>query len=165
MDAWGKGGVPRLGTVTYKSARYCADYIGKAHSIVEYRSGLAKPFIVMSQGIGRAYVDSRETELAHDLGVTVEGVHVGLPRYYIARIRGNAVRRMVKEGVPRLVAVERARAAVGHRGFDEPLPEVALHRVPMGQFVPPGIGDVLDGQSQAEATAAARLGLFKKGRI
>jgi hypothetical protein len=46
----------------------------------------ARPFKVMSLGLGRGYVDKNKDQLLEQLGVTVHGTQVGLPRYYAKRI-------------------------------------------------------------------------------
>lgn len=89
MESWGHGGVDRLGTVTYDSCRYVADYIGK--KVVGRRAletyGLQEaPFSVMSRGIGARYVDDHAEQLRSSRTVTVHGVPVGLPRYYMHRL-------------------------------------------------------------------------------
>lgn len=89
FDAWGHGGVDRLGTVNYDSARYCADYIGKAFlgkGAADHYAPRSVPFQVMSQGIGRSYVDDHAEQLRDNLGITVHGKPVGLPRYYSNRL-------------------------------------------------------------------------------
>jgi len=88
-EVWGKGAVDRFGTVTYDSARYTADYIGKAivaDPEVWTSKGLAAPFQVMSQGLGRDFVDMNAEQLRLRKGVTIHGVPVGLPRYYATRL-------------------------------------------------------------------------------
>lgn len=86
IDAWGKGGVPRLGTVTYDSCRYTADYITKAIWRPEDLKGRQKPFQKISNGVGAKYCDEHREELLRDLGVTMHGMQVGIPRYYVKRM-------------------------------------------------------------------------------
>lgn len=90
-ETWGEGGVPRLGTVTQESARYVADYIGKALIAKDAMhlttwAPLEAPFIRMSQGIARDFVDQNAEQIRRQKVVTVKGVPVGLPRYYALRL-------------------------------------------------------------------------------
>ena len=51
-DAWGLGAV-HLGSVTYQSCRYVADYIGKVYSDEKHKvlyGDREKPFALMSKG-------------------------------------------------------------------------------------------------------------------
>jgi len=86
MNAWKLGGVSRVTSVCYDSARYVADYIGKADIDAQGYRGKHRPFQLMSKGLGRGYVDTFETQLRDNLGVTVRGVPVGMPRYYARRL-------------------------------------------------------------------------------
>ena len=93
MSSWGLGAVDRIGTVTYDSCRYTADYIGKALTGVrsaEYGAREA-PFAAISQGVGRDYCDAHADELRARKGLTIHGVHVGLPRYFARRLGIEAV--------------------------------------------------------------------------
>lgn len=74
--------------VCYDSARYVADYICKADMELQCYSGKALPFQLMSKGLGKGYVDANAPQLRQNLGVTVRGVHVGIPRYYVNRLEG-----------------------------------------------------------------------------
>jgi hypothetical protein len=100
QEAW-PFGLIHLGTVTKASVRYTADYVGKA---VSPRDGRRKrgqeaydiltgrrygdrqvPYAVMSQGLGRAYVDAHGFSFLRH-GVTSEGSRVPTPRYYRERL-------------------------------------------------------------------------------
>lgn len=87
FKAWGKGGVPICGTMTYKSARYVVSYILKA---LYMRSNLdlelVKPFLVMSRGIGLRYASDHYDQIKRTGRMTVEGVPVRIPRYYIKKL-------------------------------------------------------------------------------
>lgn len=86
--AWGHGNV-YLGTVTMQSARYVADYVGKAVTGERGKAlygGRRAPFAVMSQGIGRGFVDGNRDQLLRLGVVTVGGRPMGMPRYYRARL-------------------------------------------------------------------------------
>ena len=59
MKAWPFGGVSRLTLVCYDSARYTADYIGKAYNgdlATRYYGTRQVPFQIMSKGLGRGYI-------------------------------------------------------------------------------------------------------------
>lgn len=152
FDAWGHGGVDRLGVVTYDSARYCADYIGKVvtgrHSYWEYTyRHLQVPFQVMSQGIGRQYVDLNSDELASRMGVTVHGVQVGLPRYYLHRLEkgGKEVRSFLEREYFEVVPSRRRNTWVGAGPYQ-----------------------VFEGDAarlQRDKDATARQWLFRKGAL
>lgn len=82
--SWNLGFV-KIGTVTYDSCRYVAQYVDK-----KYNGDLAKqvyglrqiPFQLQSQGIGKQFCLSHAEQLKENLGCTINGVPVGLPRYY-----------------------------------------------------------------------------------
>lgn len=88
FKAWGHGGVDRVGSVTYDSARYTADYIHKASvSGEEACFGRSSPFNVMSKGIGLSYILKNYYQLREQKGVTIHGAQVGLPRYYVKKLK------------------------------------------------------------------------------
>lgn len=87
IEAWAHGGVDRIGTVNYHSARYTADYIGKTVWKEDQNLPRQRPFHLISLGIGRRFVDKNASQLRETMGVTIGGVPVGLPRYYIQRMR------------------------------------------------------------------------------
>jgi hypothetical protein len=73
------------GTVTYDSARYVAGYVQKklnGQKAVEQYGDKQPPFMLVSQGIGRAYAFKYADEFRKELGYTIRGNEVGLPRYY-----------------------------------------------------------------------------------
>lgn len=83
---WGKGLV-NLGTVTYNSCRYVAEYISKGmmvgSSVYQLQlDGKEPPFALMSQGIGKSYVEKNKKQIIENIGVKLQGKEVGLPRYY-----------------------------------------------------------------------------------
>ncbi len=125
MDAWPHGHV-FLGSVTYDSARYVADYVNKDTRV---SGGRSRPFSLKSQGLGRKYAEEHREQLRERCGVTIGGVPVGLPRYYakICEISGDKLREMAgprqqelaeyyakKYGSPELIgpALERSRLQV-----------------------------------------------------
>lgn len=86
LETWGKGGVAALGTVTYKSARYCASYVSKAQ-LYDWKNDLrTRPFILYSKGLGRDYADQNKNMLVENGELTVNGAQVGIPRYYAKRL-------------------------------------------------------------------------------
>jgi len=103
MRAWGRGGVDRVGSVTYDSARYTADYIGKSYlgrGAGAFYFPRKAPFCVMSQGLGRRFCDENAAQLRTNLSVSCHGSLVGLPRYYAKRLEVSCVREYDSEGVP-----------------------------------------------------------------
>lgn len=87
-DAWGLGFV-YVGTVTAESIRYVTGYVQKKLTGAlgkEVYGELVPPFGLMSKGLGKAFCDAHSEELVRDLGTTVQGVPVGLPRYYAKRL-------------------------------------------------------------------------------
>lgn len=141
MRCWGHGGVGRIGTVTYKSARYCADYIGKADSskVVGKRE---REFHVMSKGIGRGYIELNEDRLRVDRGVTIMGNHVGLPRYYANKLG------IEKEVMSSEYRVSKMKSKIRVVWGGGPVPKV--------------LEDAMPEARQREANAVGRLELFKK---
>lgn len=80
--AWRKGNVI-LGTVTKKSILYVTDYIQKRlYDDAEKEDGRVQPFSLMSKNIGKRYALEHEKEIVGRMGVMVNGVNHGLPRYY-----------------------------------------------------------------------------------
>lgn len=82
--AWGKGFV-KVGSVTYDSCRYVAQYIDKKYNgdkAKEVYGDRQPPFQVCSQGIGKQWALENAEYLKQNLGCTVKGKKVGLPRYY-----------------------------------------------------------------------------------
>lgn len=82
FKAWCKGFI-YVGTVTFDSARYVADYTNKS----QYRHNnffIAKqrPFQLQSRGLGLQFVLDNSDYLIDKLGCTIRGVNVGLPKYY-----------------------------------------------------------------------------------
>lgn len=78
---WGKGFI-YIGTVTYDSARYTADYVMKKKWDLWERKKIEPPFQLCSQGIGLEWLMKNEKQFRENLSVNVRGVETGLPRYY-----------------------------------------------------------------------------------
>ncbi|MCL2440323.1 MAG: hypothetical protein FWD14_01150 [Treponema sp.] len=93
----------KFGTVTYDSCRYVAGYItkklngpaGEAHY-----NGRTPPFQLQSQGIGLEWAEKNKKYLQNKLGITVKGVEVGLPRYYVKKLDLN-VKKIKEESIKR----------------------------------------------------------------
>lgn len=76
-----------IGTVTNDSAQYVAGYIEKKlngdMAVEEYeKRGVIAPFSRMSQGIGGKYAAENAAQIIENLDITINGNHVGIPRYY-----------------------------------------------------------------------------------
>lgn len=80
-----KYGMVYMGTVTYDSARYVADYVQKKYNgnkaLMEYGEKEA-PFQLQSLGVGRRYAEANKKQILENLSITMYGDPVGIPRYY-----------------------------------------------------------------------------------
>lgn len=85
LEAWGKGFV-KVGTVTPASVRYVTDYIMKAQFGPEFYQGRPSPFQIRSKGLGREFCDRHQDQLRENLGTSINGKPIGLPRYYFKRL-------------------------------------------------------------------------------
>lgn len=87
---WGKG-FCKVGTVTYDSCRYVAEYIFKkmyGNDFVERR----QPWKLQSQGLGKKFVLENKNQLITNLSLRIRGKEVALPRYYKEKLGlGNGV--------------------------------------------------------------------------
>lgn len=83
-NCWPFGNV-FCGSVTYNSARYVADYIGKKLDgplgEIAYKNK-EPPFQLFSKGLGKQWAMDNSEYVTRRLGVTLNGKEVGLPRYY-----------------------------------------------------------------------------------
>jgi hypothetical protein len=153
MEAWKLGGVSRVGTVTYDSARYVADYIGKGQDDKSQKEkeelyGIRnKPFKIMSQGLGRGYCDLVKEQLMENMRVTVRGKDVGLPRYYVRRLKIDTKSKIMREPDP--MAKEVASSKISH---------VWIGNAPMV------VHQAMLPRRQREKEAVARENLTKKGK-
>lgn len=80
-------GFVKIGSVTYDSCRYVAEYISKGlqggTTVKQLQlDGKEPPFALMSKGIGKDYVEQNKKQLLKELGVLVGTRKTGLPRYY-----------------------------------------------------------------------------------
>ena len=79
-----------FGMVTPESIEYVAGYIHKKFSGIkefeEYQAlGREPVFRIMSQGIGRDYIDKNIDDVKKQMHFTMRGKHISIPRYYIKR--------------------------------------------------------------------------------
>lgn len=93
VEAWPFGMV-HIGHVTYQSARYCAKYILKKYSGVKNdeiykKHGLETPFQLQSQGIGYRWAMQNSSNIITNLGFTLFGCNVSIPRYYKRKINSD----------------------------------------------------------------------------
>lgn len=147
--SWGNGFV-YLGTVTPKSVRYTADYVGKQVALVgrkdvyrvltgEFYGERPVPFAVMSQGLGRGFVDGNREQLLRMENVTINGSSMGLPRYY------------------------RQRLGLKPRTWQQVLPDLFFLS---GVGPEKGLDHVFDSLDQVAANRAAKYGLLgRKGTL
>lgn len=80
-----------LGLVEAKSIAYVAGYIEdkleNEQADAYYRElGREAPFRLSSKGLGRSYVDQYSEQIMQRLSLTVNGVEIPLPRYYLKRL-------------------------------------------------------------------------------
>lgn len=83
-SAWPYGFV-KLGTVTYDSCRYVAQYVDKKYSGDKAREVYGDkevPFQLQSKGLGRQYARENRVRLMREQTDTINGRKVGIPRYY-----------------------------------------------------------------------------------
>lgn len=80
-NAWQGKGIVDVGTLTYDSARYVADYIQKDNRPSKY-DGRQPPFRLQSQGLGKQWCMDNAELLREKLCCYLFGVPVGLPLRY-----------------------------------------------------------------------------------
>lgn len=84
-ESWPFGFV-RVGTCTKDSIQYVCGYVQKKltgkRAEEKYGSILKAPFQLQSQAIGLRYALENSSLIKTNLGCTINGVKVGLPRYY-----------------------------------------------------------------------------------
>jgi len=84
--AW-KHGIIHIGTVTYDSARYVADYLLKSYEDSDFalhERFLPRPFILLSQGLGASFARDNALQIS-TLGFRIalsNGALTGVPRYF-----------------------------------------------------------------------------------
>lgn len=88
-EAW-RNGFHEVDTVTYDSCRYVTDYIMKKYDgdkAADYYGDRTVPFCLCSNGLGRSYVERNWKQLLQNQGMTMRGVHMAVPRYYVKKIK------------------------------------------------------------------------------
>lgn len=80
-----------FGSVTYDSCRYVSDYIFKKYSkelakSVYLDKGIEVPFKICSQGLGLRYCLDERANLSANMGFTLHGSRMALPRYYVKKL-------------------------------------------------------------------------------
>jgi hypothetical protein len=109
-----------LGTVTYNSARYTADYMQKAFD-KEYNKkvygDLEPPFSLKSQGLGKDYMFDNAEMLCYNASTTVRGVEIALPKYYQNKLFDTPEKKEILR-LKAEEAEEEARDYWRKRGFD-----------------------------------------------
>jgi len=84
LESWQKGQID-IGTVTEASIRYCTKYMIQQYDVSEW---VEPPFRLMSNGIGKGYIESRtlqsyhKRDLSRDFITKANGTKHSLPRYY-----------------------------------------------------------------------------------
>jgi hypothetical protein len=84
MNLWPYG-MNTVGTVTYESCRYVAQYIvdklnGKKGK--EYYGEREPPFSLMSKGLGKKWLEAHRDQVVKNASMTFEGHRISIPRYY-----------------------------------------------------------------------------------
>lgn len=87
-EVWGQGGC-RIGSVTFESATYVANYatkkvVGKKEVVDAHYNGRRSEFLLMSRrpGIGRSWIDKYSADVYPADEIIVRGVPARPPRYY-----------------------------------------------------------------------------------
>ena len=93
-ETWSKGRTHH-GSVTAASIRYVADYVFKAWTDKsKYSPEIEAPFLLASQGMGKRFALDNRKQIIDQLGVTIQGTRVGLPKYYV-----NCINKSQADGV------------------------------------------------------------------
>lgn len=88
-DEWRLGFV-KLGDVNIKSIKYVTNYIidkNKGTYQNKFNAVIQPPFMVCSKGIGLRWLKENEEEVIKDMTLKQNGKPVGLPRYYLNKIK------------------------------------------------------------------------------
>nr|WAE43853.1 MAG: replication initiator protein [Microviridae sp.] len=80
-EVWENGFVD-VGFVSYKSARYVADYLNKKRMPNELLMGREPPFQLVSQGLGARFAFQNESQILRNGFVSMNGIKMTVPRYY-----------------------------------------------------------------------------------
>lgn len=89
-DCW-KFGHVHVGLAEMDSIRYVAQYIDKKYSgdLAEqeyYKKNRESVFRILSLGIGKEYIDKNADQLRKNGFMSIKGVKMSLPRYYVERL-------------------------------------------------------------------------------
>ena len=118
-SAWSKG-FTYCGSVTYESARYVAGYVMKKYNgekAKEVFGNKEVPFRLSSLGLGKRWCEDHEAELIKNLGFTVKGIPVGMPRYYRNKLGDKLDEKLLEER--RVELSNESRNKMVKRGVDE----------------------------------------------
>lgn len=132
--------------MTYESARYTADYVGKqilADPELWTGRGLERPFQVMSKGLGRDFADYYAEQLRAQKGVTVRGVRLGLPRYYALRLD-------IKMSAAEKAAIEQPPSRIRHEWIGQQHEDLDYLKAPRNQRA-------LDALARARMTRKGKM--------
>lgn len=114
--AWPLGGI-FIGTATYDSCRYVADYVQKklyGLRAKEYDdAGLEQPFSLMSQKIGLQWAEDNYKQIIANKGFTLHGAKQKIPRYYVKKL--NIPTEMLKMSNEKSNDVKRAQFKKTHK--------------------------------------------------
>nr|WAE43371.1 MAG: replication initiator protein [Microviridae sp.] len=82
-NSWGMGLV-NIGSVTFGSVRYVADYLQKKWEIVKghFFDTRELPFQLQSQGLGKRYAVANKNQMIQNKKITLNGEMMPIPRYY-----------------------------------------------------------------------------------
>ena len=84
-------GFHKIGGVSRKSCGYVTDYclkkFGKKKEVKVYEeAGFTPPFQLCSQGLGLRFAFDNAQQLRDNLGCTLNGRHIGIPKYYVDKL-------------------------------------------------------------------------------
>jgi hypothetical protein len=85
-EIW-ENGMVDAGFVSYKSARYVADYLTKKELGSAELMGREPPFQLCSQGLGKRFAFENESQILRNGFVSMNGVKMTVPRYYRKKLK------------------------------------------------------------------------------
>lgn len=145
-QSWDNGFI-QVGSVSYESARYVADYMQKGKPY----PGRHAPFNLMSGGLGKDFAKGN-AKLLEESGLTVFGVPMGIPRYYLSlEDDGKKVVDISPEDLEEL-RLERLKEQEVYYREKYKESEVMFKKV-------------MASRAQKERNARARLELYRKGKL
>ncbi len=170
-EVW-KDGFTHVGNVTPESLKYVAGYVqkkwyGDLTESPHYPS--IEPFSLKSQGLGKNYVLKNKQQLLHNACTSVNGVPVGLPRYYKKLLTDDDPKKL--EELNKKVKEKQTPVDIQKllsRATPEELQDI-LYKNPnypldneLWQYVQT---QLKQGRSQYNETLLARNKLYKKGSL